>query len=87
MSKDDLMRKLSSRKFWACITALVVSMIAFTKATPETVERIVALIAAVGGLCIYMLSEGMADAKPESTTIHVNTEEVEEDLKEDEGDM
>jgi hypothetical protein len=83
MSKDDLTRKLSSRKFWACVTAVVVSLIAFTKASPETVERIVALIAAVGGLCIYMLSEGMADAKPESTTIHVNTE----DLKEDEGDM
>ena len=83
MSKDDLMRKLSSRKFWACITAVVVSLIAFTKASPETAERIVALIAAVGGLCIYMLSEGMADAKPQSTTIHVNTE----DLKEDEGDM
>lgn len=84
MSKDDLMRKLSSRKFWACITAVVVSLIAFTKASPETAERIVALIAAVGGLCIYMLSEGMADAKPESTTIHVNTEDLKE---EDEGDM
>lgn len=84
MSKQDLMRKLSSRKFWACVTAVVVSLIAFTKASPETTERIVALIAAVGGLCIYMLSEGMADAKPESTTIHVNTEDLKE---EDEGDM
>lgn len=83
MSKQDLIRKLSSRKFWACITAVVVSLIAFTKTTPETTERIVALIAAVGGLCIYMLSEGMADAKPENTTIHVNTKEVEED----EGDI
>lgn len=87
MTKDDLMRKLSSRKFWACVTAVVVSLIAFTKASPETAERIVALIAAVGGLCIYMLSEGMADTKPESTTIHVNTEDLREDLKEDEGDM
>lgn len=83
MSREDLVRKISSRKFWACVTAVIVSLIAFTKATPETAERIVALIAAVGGLCIYMLSEGMADAKPQSTTIHVNTE----DLKEDEGDM
>ena len=87
MSKDDLMRKLSSRKFWACITAVVVSLIAFTKASPETAERIVALIAAVGGLCIYMLSEGMADAKPENTEINVSTEDLREDLKEDEGDM
>lgn len=83
MTREDLVRKLSSRKFWACVTAVIVSLIAFTKASPETAERIVALIAAVGGLCIYMLSEGMADAKPESTEINVNTE----DLKEDEGDM
>lgn len=84
MSREDLVRKLSSRKFWACITAVVVSLIAFTKASPETAERIVALIAAVGGLCIYMLSEGMADAKPENTEINVNTETMKE---EDEGDM
>ena len=79
MSKEDLLRKLGSRKFWACITAVVVSLTAFTKATPETAERIVALIAAVGGLCIYMISEGMADAKPESTTIHVNTEDLKDE--------
>lgn len=83
MRKEDLLRKLSSRKFWACITAVVVSLIAFTKASPETTERVVALIGAIGGLSVYMLSEGIADAKPENTTIHVNTE----DLKEDEGDM
>lgn len=69
MKKEDLIRKLSSRKFWACITAVVVSLIAFTKATPETVERIVALVGAIGGLCIYMLSEGMADSKSESESV------------------
>lgn len=79
MSKEDLLRKLGSRKFWACITAVIVSLVAFTKASHETTERIVALIAAVGGLCIYMISEGMADAKPESTTIHVNTEDLKDE--------
>ena len=69
MKKEDLIRKLSSRKFWACITAVVVSLIAFTKATPETVERIVALVGAIGGLCVYMLSEGMADSKSESESV------------------
>lgn len=69
MKKEDLIRKLSSRKFWACITAVVVSLIAFTKATPETTERVVALIGAIGGLCVYMLSEGMADSKSESESV------------------
>lgn len=78
MKKEDLIRKLSSRKFWACITAVVVSLIAFTKATPETVERIVALVGAIGGLCIYMLSEGMADSKSESIKNVVKTEDYKE---------
>lgn len=78
MKKEDLIRKLSSRKFWACITAVVVSLIAFTKATPETVERIVALVGAIGGLCVYMLSEGMADSRSENISSVIKTEKYKE---------
>ncbi|VFB17179.1 Uncharacterised protein [Urinicoccus massiliensis] len=73
----DWKRKLASRKFWACITAVVISLIAFTGANPETTERIVALIGAIGGLSIYMLSEGLADSKP--VDVKVDTKEVMED--------
>lgn len=77
---DDIRRKLASRKFWACITAVIVSLIAFTKATPETAERIVALVGAIGGLCIYMLSEGMADSKPSNDVInHIYTEDLKDE--------
>jgi len=62
MDKKDFLRKIGSRKFWACITAVVIALIAFFNATPETTERVVALISAIGGLCIYMLAEGMADS-------------------------
>lgn len=62
MTKKDILRKIGSRKFWACITAVVIALIAFFNATPETTERVVALISAIGGLCIYMLAEGMADS-------------------------
>ncbi len=72
----DWKKKIGSRKFWACITAVIISMVAFTSATPETTERIVALIGAIGGLSIYMLSEGMADSKPVDIT--VDTKEVED---------
>lgn len=75
MKKEDILRKLGSRKFWACITTVVVSLIAFTKATPETTERVVALVGAIGGLCVYMLSEGMADSKSESVTNVIKTED------------
>ncbi|MDY3947545.1 MAG: hypothetical protein SOZ40_06160 [Ezakiella sp.] len=65
MNKINWKQKLSSRKFWAAIIGLAVSIVAFTKATPETTERIVALISAIGVLVMYMLAEGIADSKPE----------------------
>lgn len=79
MRREDLIRKLGSRKFWACVSAVIISLVAFTSAGPETTERIVALVSAVGGLCIYMLSEGMADSKPTDITNVINTEDYRED--------
>lgn len=79
MKKEDLLRKLGSRKFWACVSAVIIALVAFFNADPETTERIVALISAVGGLCIYMLSEGMADSKPTDITNVINTEDYKED--------
>lgn len=82
MNKKDFLRKFASRKFWACITAVIVSLIAFTKATPETAERVVALIGAIGGLCVYMLSEGMADSKDETNIINTDSHKNEKSLGE-----
>lgn len=79
MKKEDLIRKLGSRKFWACVSAVVIALIAFTNAGPETTERIVALVSAIGGLCIYMLSEGIADSKSTDITNVINTEDYKED--------
>lgn len=78
MKKEDLIRKLGSRKFWACVSAVIIALVAFTNAAPETTERIVALVSAVGGLCIYMLSEGIADSKPTDVTNYIETKEFTE---------
>lgn len=79
MRKEDLIRKLGSRKFWAYVSAVIIALIAFTSAKPETTERVVALVSAIGGLCIYMLSEGIADSKPTDITNVINTEDYKED--------
>lgn len=79
LKKQDLIRKLGSRKFWACITAVVIALVAFFKADPETIERIVALISAIGGLCVYMLSEGIADSKPNDVTNYIETKDFKEE--------
>lgn len=78
MKKEDLIRKLGSRKFWACVSAVIIALVAFTNAGPETTERIVALVSAIGGLCIYMLSEGIADSKPTDVTNYIETKEFTE---------
>ncbi|WP_235777728.1 hypothetical protein [Peptoniphilus rhinitidis] len=75
VKKEDLIRKLGSRKFWACVSAVVIALVAFINADPETTERIVALVSAVGGLCIYMLSEGIADSKSEDVTNYIETKD------------
>ena len=75
MKKEVLLRKLGSRKFWACVSAVIIALVAFTNSAPETTERIVALVSAVGGLCIYMLSEGIADSKSEDVTNYIETKD------------
>lgn len=79
MKKEDLIRKLGSRKFWTCVSAVIIALVAFTNSAPETTERIVALVSAIGGLCIYMLSEGIADSKPTDVTNIIKTEDYKED--------
>ena len=79
MNKEDLVRKLGSRKFWACISSVIIALIAFFNSSPETTERIVALVSAIGGLCIYMLSEGLADSKPNDITNIIKTEDFKEE--------
>lgn len=79
MKKEDLIRKLGSRKFWACVSAVIIALVAFTNAAPETTERVVALVSAIGGLCIYMLSEGIADSKPSDVTNYIETKDYKEE--------
>jgi hypothetical protein len=59
--KIDWRRKLSSRKFWALIAALVVSLLTTAHVPIGEIEHVAATIAAVGSCVAYMLAEGMAD--------------------------
>ena len=74
MNKINWAQKLSSRKFWAAVTGLVVSIIAFTNCDQGTTEKIVALVGAVGSMAMYMLSETIVDAAREENKIEDKTE-------------
>lgn len=62
MKKEDIIRKLTSRKFWLAVAALVSGLIlAFggKESTAQTVSGVILQAAAVIG---YMMGEGLADA-------------------------
>lgn len=62
MNKNDILRKLSSRKFWALLAALATSVLTAGGAGDNTVLHVTGVIGAVGACVAYMLAEGLADS-------------------------
>lgn len=61
MNKTDWKQKLSSRKLWALIAALIVSIGVILNATPDTAEKITGLIGAIGSVIAYIFAESSID--------------------------
>ena len=60
--KEDIIRKLTSRKFWAAVVGFVTGLlIYFGKSEAETAQ-IAALIMSGASVIAYILGEGLADA-------------------------
>ena len=62
MTKEDWIRKLTSRKFWMALAGLVAGLIAFFKNPTTDGNNITALIMALGSVVAYCVGEGLADA-------------------------
>ena len=62
MTKEDWIRKLTSRKFWAAIAGFVTGLILFLKQPTTDGNSVTALIMALGSLIAYIVGEGLADA-------------------------
>ena len=54
-------KKLSSRKFWAAISGVVISVMVAFNADAGSQEKVTGVITATGTLAIYMLAESGAD--------------------------
>ena len=67
--KINWVQKLTSRKFWAAIVAVITSVCVIFGVEDITMEQVTALVMAVGALIAYILGEGFVDAanakKPE----------------------
>ncbi len=61
--KIDWVRKLSSRKFWACICGFVTPLLTALRFGDSDIALVVSIITSAGCLIAYILSEGYVDAK------------------------
>mgnify|MGYP003292248417 CR=1 FL=1 len=62
MNCKNIIRKLSSRKFWACVCGFVSSLMAMYNFSDDTAALVTSLITSAGCLVAYILSEGYVDA-------------------------
>ena len=62
MTKEDIIRKLTSRKFWAAVAEFVTMLIVALGGSKETSVQVAALILAGAGVIAYIVGEGLADA-------------------------
>ena len=62
MSKDDIIRKLTSRKFWLAVAAFVTELIIAFKGDAELAETLSGMIMAGATVVAYIVGEGLIDA-------------------------
>ncbi len=81
MSKDDWIRKLTSRKFWVTLANFIVNLVVFIQSPEGSSERITALVLATGGFVAYIVGEGLADASgAKADVIMLDDEPPEDDI-------
>ena len=66
MNKDDIIRKLTSRKFWLAVAAFVTGILTALKVDAGTAETVSGLIMAGASVIAYILAEGLVDAENKS---------------------
>lgn len=85
MTKEDLIRKLTSRKFWGCIATFVAMLMIYFGKTESEAEKVTSLIMAGAAVIAYIIGEGLADASGAGADVYLTEEEKppeeEDDLK------
>ena len=62
MTKETIIRKLTSRKFWVAVAAFVSGLIVAFDGNAETAETVSGLILQGAAVLGYLIAEGMSDA-------------------------
>lgn len=62
MNKQDLIRKLTSRKFWVAVVSFVTLLIVALGVTEQTATQVGSIIMAGATMIAYIIGEGLTDA-------------------------
>lgn len=71
MTKEDWIRKLTSRKFWLALAGLVTGIVGFLQNPTTDAQAITALIMALGSVVAYVIAEGLVDAARENGDAYI----------------
>lgn len=63
MNTRNILKKLTSRKFWAALIAVILSILTMLQVSASMQAQIEALSWGVAALIAYILGEGLVDAK------------------------
>ena len=73
MTKEDMIRKLTSRKFWLAVAAFITELIIAFKGDAGLAETISGMIMAGATVIAYILGEGLIDSESVSACGRENT--------------
>ena len=68
MNKDDIIRKLTSRKLWLSVASFISMLMVALNYTENQAAQVAALIMAGASIVGYVLGEGLADSGDHQTT-------------------
>lgn len=79
MTKQDIIRKLTSRKLWLSIANFTTMILIYRGVAQSNAERVAAIIMAGASVLGYVFAEGLTDANNvEYDTIDFLTEDINE---------
>lgn len=87
MTKEDFIRKITSRKLWMALALFISGLLAFFEKDAEKIEKISGLIMQGAAVLGYILGEGLVDANTKTVgTVTLSPNYLDNLCGEDEGD-
>lgn len=76
MTKEDIIRKLTSRKLWVAIVGFVTGLLIYFGKSEQDAAQVGALIMSAASVIAYILGEGLIDAAREQGDTYVVEDEA-----------